>query len=189
MKSLLRTGVPSVFAFLSTALLSLGISGGPDYGGHKRKTPISVTGSYAGTFRSTVPTNSLGLFSVLIPTSGLGLGTVSLFVTGNAYTGTIQATADPDSKQITGFVNAGFNYIKTVESGTDSTGKTTFTTITVRAVATGEIDAVVKRSSTNRTLARLEGTALMTFDPASAFDFDLPPSISYTVLGFKQSNL
>src|SRR5438552_3697148 len=185
MKSLLGTGAPSVFAFLSIALLSMGISGGPVY---TRGGNLDVTGSYAGTLTPTVPNNSMGLFAVTIPKTGLGTGTLSIFVMGNAYVGTINATADPDRAKLTGFFNAGFNYIKTVESGVDKDGNVTFTQITVRAVATGSINAKIKASrTTSQSTARLNGLALVTFDPASAFDFGLPDSLTYKVIGFKQN--
>jgi hypothetical protein len=185
MKSLLRTGAPSVFVFICIALLSVGIHGGVPYG--RGTGSVNVVGNYAGTLTPTEPDNSMGLFGVNIPKTGLGTGTVSIFVTGNAYTGTIDGTADPDRAKLTAFMNAGFNYITTVPSGTDSNGHMTFTTTTVRAVATGTINGKIKASQTNsQSTARLNGSAIVTFDGASAFAFDLPPQINYKVVGFKQ---
>jgi hypothetical protein len=131
--------------------------------------------------------NSIGLFSVTVPRSGLGSGTVFLFANRSAYNGTMQATADPDSAAFTGYIDAGFNFVDTVPTGTDDKGNTTFTVITVRAVAAGRVDGSVKANPNglSRTSARLTGASLLQFNP----DFFGVGAITYELVGFKQTEL
>jgi hypothetical protein len=107
MKALLGALICLVFTMTQT----FAISGGP-WG---RPGQTAVTGTYAGAFvpplAGSPPAesdNSLGLFTVTIPKTGVGTGTIAIFRNGHFYSGTIQATADPDSARLYATLNATF---------------------------------------------------------------------------------
>lgn len=176
------------------------IKGGPDYG----TAQVSVTGTYAGVlaFSTRVPIdppnpdtpqptgmNSLGLFTLPIPKTGLANGTALLFEQGQIYTGTIQATGDPDSAKITGIISASFPYVFLVQTGENSvTHEPIFTSQSVIAQASGKLNAKVKANTRvgSASSARLKGTADMQFALTVNNPFD---EIIYSVIGFKQANL
>jgi hypothetical protein len=85
---------------------SYAISGGPFTG----PSHIPVTGTYSGIFKPSAKfspgSNSLGLFTMVIPSVGLADGTVVIFGAGLTYTGTIQASANPDNDGVTGVIDA-----------------------------------------------------------------------------------
>ena len=169
-----------------TSAQCFAVSGGPDYG---KGGTVRTTGIYAGVLYPLETVNSIGLFSVQVPRSGLGVGTVVLFANSSAYSGTMNATADPDSAVFTGFIDAGFNFVDAICTAncTDpDTTKRTVTTLTLRAVASGRIDGKVKATRTlSQTSARLSGTSLIRFNP----DFSGVGGRSYELVGFKQAEL
>jgi hypothetical protein len=128
--------------------------------------------------------NQLGLFSTTVPKTGLGTGTVLLFNQGNIYSGSIQATADPDSAKLTGIVTASFPYIILTETGEDSNHHPIFTPVTVVAVAAGKVDAKVKNKKGSSSV-RLTGTADVQFELTVNNPFD---EVIFNVVGFKQSS-
>ena len=162
----------------------LAVKGGPDYG---KGGDVRTTGTYAGVLYPTRSVNSIGLFSVVIPDAGLGSGTMFLFAHSSAYTGTIRATADPESAAFTGFIDAGFAFVDAVCTAncTDpDTTKRTVTTLTLRAVAAGRVDGTVKASRAfTQTAARLNGASLIQFNP----DFGGSGGLLYDLVGFKQT--
>jgi hypothetical protein len=166
-----------------TSAQCLAHKGGPIFGGSK----TSVTGTYAGVLLPSANSNSLAIFSLQLPQSGIGTGSLVIFDVGQIYTGTLQATGDPDTGRITGLIRATFPYIISVPDGTDSDGNPTFTTTTVVAVAAGTMKGRVKADSnfSGVTSARLKGTADVEFSLTVNNPFD---EIIYDIIGFKQSD-
>jgi hypothetical protein len=156
------------------------VKGGPGYGGGNVRT----TGTYAGVLYPIGANNSIGLFSVQIPRTGLGTGTAFLFANSNAYNGTMQGTADPDSAQFTGFIDVGFLFSRrTRTGGTDA--QPIFTIETLRAVGAGRVDGQIRNSGPrSRTVGRLVGTSLIEFNPVIE-----EPQLNYELIGFKQADL
>jgi hypothetical protein len=88
------------------------ISGGPF------PSPHPITGTYAGVFVPiptvldpgpppvTMTDNSLALFTLSVQKIGLASGTAAVFRNGINYTGSIQASADPDSAKLRGALTA-----------------------------------------------------------------------------------
>jgi hypothetical protein len=172
---------------------SFAIDGGPFGGGSQ----IAVTGTYSGIFIPVVvtlspgpppvtapPDNSLALFTISVPKTGLASGTVAIFRNGKAYPGTMTASADPDSGQISGVISA-------IHSQT-----VTDPNITVIFVfddlANGVLKAkVVPNTSTTSTAsARLRGAkSSITYTTGNAADpsGDSGGPIFYHIRGFKQS--
>lgn len=162
------------------------VKGGPDYG---TGGDVKTTGTYAGVLYPLDTVNSIGLFSVNIPRTGLGTGAVFLFANSSAYTGTMQATADPDSGAFTGFVDAGFPFVDaqcTANCTDPDLSKRTITILTLRAVASGRVDGRVKgNKSFSQASARLTGASLIQFNP----DFGGSGGMVYELVGFKQAEL
>ena len=148
----------------------------------------AITGTYAGVFMPTQRSNSLALFSLQLAQTGIGSGTLLIFDVGQLYTGTLQATGDPNRGRITGLIRATFPYIITVPSGTDSDGNPTFTTTTVVAVAAGTMQGKIKADNrfSGVTSTRVTGTADVQFSLTVNNPFD---EIIYDIIGFKQSSM
>jgi hypothetical protein len=174
---------------------SFAISGGPFSGpGH-----VEVTGTYAGVFVPTAvvvvldpgpppvtqtfpPDDSLALFTLKIPSTGLASGTAVIFRNGFFYDiGAIQGSADPDSAQLTGIINASLTV--NVESGIETVSEIFF--------ASGKFlntKIVAKRNNFSTSGTRIRGKASITYtavpdDPRG----DSGGPIDYKVRGFKQS--
>jgi hypothetical protein len=100
----------------------------------------------------------------------------------------MQASADPDSGKLSGYIDAGFNFIDTIATGVDKDGNPTFTVVTAKAQAAGGVNAHVKADtrSSGGVSTRLTGSSLIQFNPL----FGNPPEgIIYKVVGFKQASL
>src|ERR1043166_5135775 len=108
MNSRLKDRVLATLIFLCLALISVGISGGPDYGSNGN---ITITGNYSGVLTplpcsaatpsgSATPlpgrcgANSIGVFSISVPKSSSATGPMTVFNNGQAYTGTIEGAGD-----------------------------------------------------------------------------------------------
>jgi hypothetical protein len=176
-----------------TASQCFAISGGPIFG----TSGVSVTGTYAGVFvpRATVivldpgpppvtqtlpPDNSLALFSLSIPSTGIGSGTAVIFRNGITYTGTISASADPDSGVLSGGIN-----------GTATFTPTTTTMETFSATGEFQNTRITAGPTSTSSATRIKGKARITYiavppSPGSGGDSGGP--IRYRVHGFKQSN-
>jgi hypothetical protein len=171
---------------------SFAISGGP-FGGRGH---VQVTGTYAGVFFPAVvvidpgpppvtlpPDDSLALFTLSIPSTKLGSGTAVIFRNGFFYSGTVQASADPDSAQLSGVID----------------GSLTVTLVTIFGIqtqqdifyATGKFlntKIVAKKNNFSTSGTRIRGNASITYtavpdDPRG----DSGGPIDYKVKGFKQS--
>jgi hypothetical protein len=185
-----------------TASQTFAISGGP-FGSAK----LSPTGTYAGvmTFKKRVPLccgpanapvqcspdetpvvacsdqpigeNQLALFTVVVPKTGLATGMAVIFNQGQVYTGTIHATADPDTAKVKGIISASFPYVKLLPDGS---------TTTVDGQASGQVTARARASTTTftATSVRLTGTADIQFALTVNSPFD---EIKFKISGFKQS--
>jgi hypothetical protein len=171
-----------------TASQTFAISGGP-FGTPK----LSPQGTYAGvmTFKARVPvcdtppcpgqptgTNQLGLFTLVVPQTGLATGTAVFFNQGQIYSGTIQATADPQTAQVKGIISATFSYIIVLPDGS--------TTTTVDAQAAGKTTINVRASTTTFTAnsVLLGGQADIQFALTVNNPFD---EIKFHISGFKQA--
>jgi hypothetical protein len=179
----MRILLASLMCLVLTSAECFALKGGPVFGG----TKTSTTGTYAGVFMPTEARNSLAIFSLQIAQTGIGTGTLLIFDVGQIYSGTLQATGDPDKGKVTGLVRATFPYITTVPSGTDSDGHPTFTTTTVVATAAGTMQGKVKANNrfSGVTSTRLGGTADVEFSLTVNNPFD---EIIYDIIGFKQSS-
>lgn len=171
-----------------TVVQTFAISGGP-WGGRGQ---VSVTGTYAGVLVPLLvvvdpgpppvtlpPDNSLALFTMKIPQTGVGSGTIAVFRNGFTYSGTMTASADPDTAKLTAVVTA----IRQITVGD--------TTIVHFYEANGQFNGA-KLTSGERSSAtggvRIKGRASLTYqndagDPAG----DSGGPIQYRVRGFKQS--
>lgn len=152
------------FLFLN-AETSFAIPAGPEV-----STAGSVVGTYAGVLLPTGTTangaddsNTLGLFTASVPSTGLATGTVSIFVSGEAFTGTLDAFADPDSFEISGTITATYPYSVLVSTTTTSNGTTTTTvsTVDVQSILNGSLKASVVADSDPfaTSTERIQGTA------------------------------
>lgn len=141
------SGYP-LLAILVIAISSLGISGGPNYGGGK--TTVSVTGHYAGTLVPVSGSSNLGIFTVTIPQVGLATGDFTVFNAGRTFVGNLQGVADPTKASLYADLQA----IPVVTAG-----DTTVTTLNYHA--NGSLTATVTASGKALTLAstRLKGNA------------------------------
>ncbi len=203
-KSRIEHVAASTCGIFLLAALSLAISGGPDYG-----RAGSVAGTYAGVLNplsctaapSPTPTgrcgaNSIGVFALTVPKSGSSTGPFVVFDQGEAYVGTITATADPKNGKITGLFAGSFTYqsqvIDSVKTETSSTGVTTTTTtyktVTYSATASGGMKAKTVENLTRfgSSNVRLKGSADIQFSlTVNSVDDD----IAYVVHGYQQTRL
>jgi hypothetical protein len=165
------------------------IDGGP-WGGNNQ---VTVTGIYAGVLVPvpvtldpgpppvTTTDNSLALFTLVVPKVGLGNGTAAVFRNGLSYSGTIQASADPDSAKLTGIISTLFQ--ETVLITSTVTGVITYN-------ANGQfVNAHIKATIGSTTAARIRGQATLTYQTDNG-DPSIGNSggpITYKIRGFKQA--
>ena len=94
------------FVFLQTQ--SWALSGGP--GGSGTVAGGSLSGTYAGVLVPQVAivggSASIGLFTLVQPDSGLTTGTISVFVNGTGFTGTVSGVMDPKDGSFDGVIDA-----------------------------------------------------------------------------------
>lgn len=207
MKSGAKDSGIALLIVLCLALVSVGISGGPDYGSNGS---ITITGNYSGVLKpqpcttatpsaSATPlpgrcgANSIGIFNLSVPKSGSATGPMVVFNEGQAYTGTIEASADSINAKITGLFHGTFNFIQQVLSGTETTTdkdgnvtvKETFTSQSFAAQGVGQVNAKARTVVTGPTTAiRLKGKANVQFSLAVN---SIDDEIAYVVTGSKQS--
>ena len=165
-----------------TATESFAIDGGPNYGGGS----VTVTGTYAGVL-APIPTvldpgpppvtlkdNSLALFTLVIPKVGLGTGTAAVFRNGLSYSGTIQASADPDTAKLSGVIS------------------TSFTPPGANYKANGQFvhaHIVANTNTSSTATARIRGQASITYtNNAADPNGDSGGPIFYRIRGFKQAS-
>jgi hypothetical protein len=171
----LKNSATPLIGILVVAYLSLGISGGPNYGGGGS---ITLTGQYAGTLRGELNSNAIGLFTLTVGVTGLSTGDFVLFTAdqnGITYNGGIQAVADPTNKTITGLVHAIATRTSIVEDAV---------TVITTGVADGSLEAKVKAKSAFR--KSLKGMA--TVRERAAADEFAGPEQKFTVKGILQTS-
>jgi hypothetical protein len=192
-----------IYVFMTSQTFAL--SGGPRFG----NGTVLVSGLYSGVLEGVTetnsatqgppipgdpvtdpnatgtPSNAIGLFSLTVPNVGLATGTFLLFANGRVFTGTIDASGDPDSGEIKGILQGTFNF--SLSNGTES--------VAVTASAVGRIDALVRANQGlfAISLARLEGTADLGInfglvDPAT-LEPVIDRTITFDVVGFKQAEI
>ena len=198
---------PLLLCYAFTATQCFAISGGPNYGGNNA---VDVIGAYSGVIvgttesdTSTNPTipgdatgtsvgntttsSALGLFDLTVPGVSTATGAFLLFAGGQVYTGTIAASADPDTGKLQGVLQG------TDEITINTVGTTgTTTTQTVDATADGLINANIRATaSTSSTSARLTGTAILEINygqvNAATFEPIISQTITFAVSGFQQT--
>ena len=175
------------------------ISGGPIYPGSK----TSVVGTYAGVLSpafcaepnpANCPAlNSIGVFSLAVPSTGNGTGAFTMFARGRVFTGTITASADPNSAQVHGILQASYNF-NLQRTELDENGQPHVVSIPVTATINGPVNAKIT-NSTSRAAAtsaiRLTGDATMFvnggFVSGSTGEPIIEATLSLKVNGFKQS--
>ena len=176
------------------------ISGGPVYPGSK----TSVVGTYAGVLTpafcaepnpANCPAlNSIGVFSLAVPDTGNGTGAFTMFARGRVFTGTITASADPNSAQVHGILQASYNF-NLQRTELDENGQPHVVSIPVTATVNGPVDAKIT-NSTGRAAAssaiRLTGDATMFvnggFVNGRTGEPIIDATLSLKVNGFKQSS-
>jgi hypothetical protein len=172
-----------------TASECFAISGGPVFGGSQ----VSVTGTYAGVFVPvpqvldpgpppvTFTDMSFALFTLNVPKVGLATGTVAIFRNGNAYTGDIQASADPDSAVVSGVISA----IRTqAVPGTD----TTLVSLDfANGILKAKAAAIGNLSSSTSVRLRGKKSSITYTTTSSDSSGDSGGPIFYKIRGFKQS--
>ncbi len=191
----MKTLLASLMCGLLTTLQCFAIDGGP-WG---NVSIVQVTGVYAGVFLpagivldpNPPPViqyddpDSIALFTLRVPQQGLATGTALIVRQGFVYTGTVTASADPDSATLQGIFNAEFTQDR--ESGT--------VTVTEHYEANGSFKntkIVASTAVTRVTTARIRGTANITFRPGVNGDpntGDSGGAVPYKVRGFKQAEL
>ena len=201
---------PMLLCYVLTTAQTFALSGGPVFGSAR----VVTTGIYAGVLQGLeetdsttngpaipgdpvatppsattgTPSNALGLFSLNVPTTMLATGAFMLFADGEIFSGTINASADPDSGQLKGLLEGTFNFTLNTQ---DSTGAVTGTAITATAV--GNITAQIRASNalTATSLARLTGTSTLDVSFGQIDTGTLAPIvariITFNVTGFKQA--
>ncbi len=168
MKFTLKNSAYPLIAIVATAYLSLGISGGPNYGASKRF--VNVVGSYAGVLEPVAVPNNLGIFTLVVPQVGLATGTFSIFSGGTTFAGTISAVANPNKRSVRG----AFESSAIADASTSPPH------------ADGSLNAFIRPSRggiSSVSSTRLTGTAHVTTTVGVT-----KTDIDYTVDGFKQSN-
>ena len=171
------------------------IAGGPEFGSGR----VRVTGTYAGVFVPiptildpgpppvTLTDNSLALFTLKIAREGLAKGTVAIFRNGKAYTGDLQASADPDSGAVSGVISAIHTQTVTLPGG-DGTSTVTFV---FNNLANGVLKAKVaaSNSTSSSSSVRLRGKQSSISYTTGSTDpsGDSGGPIFYKIHGFKQS--
>ena len=209
----MKSVFPLLLCYVFMTAQTYAISGGPVFGGGN----VTTTGIYSGVIQGTeesdtptgtteppipgdpvpndptggtggTPSNALGLFTLNVPTTLLAAGTFILFADGEIFTGTINASVDPDNGQLKGLLEGTFDLNITTFN---ATGDPTTTAVTASAV--GRINARVTASNSfsATSLARLAGTANLDVSFGLIDVNTLMPivarSITFTVTGFKQS--
>lgn len=167
----------SLLCYVLFASQCFALKGGPFDGGGGQ---VATTGTFAGVLLPQPESfaNSIGLFTAIFPETGLGTGTLVIFQTGQTYVGTVQGLVDPKGGVVRALLYATFPYVTTVPSGVDDKGNQTFETVTVIAVASGQLIGKLTRSS------RVTGTADVQF---SLTVNNVNSEVTYDVFGFKQA--
>lgn len=110
-----------------------------------------------------------------------------LFADGEIFSGTINASADPDTGKLTGVLEATFNFTLSVFNGS------AFVSTAVSASAVGRLNAKIgsDTSPTAVATARLTGTASLDISFGQVSATTLAPvvarTITFDVMGYQQS--
>ena len=200
--------LPVLLCYVLSASQMYAVSGGPVF-----SSGVSPVGSYSGviegitetddlsasappipgdplgggTTSDTTPSNALGLFDLTVPSIGLAAGTFVLFEDGIVFTGTIQASANPNSDKLIGILQASFTFMLTTFNDTGNAVVTT-----TAATAVGQINAkVVGANDSATSLGSLTGTANLDVSFGEVDPSTLEPiiarSTTFNVIGIKQS--
>ncbi len=182
------------FVFLQTQTWAL--SGGPYSSSAAGGT---LTGTYAGVL---VPVaapvvgaaTSIGLFTLTQPDSGFATGTISVFVNGTAFSGTINGVMDPSNGNFNGIIDATSTFTVTIFVPGQN-GAVTPQSFAVSAQ--GSLVAQAATSTDQNLFAitasnsiRLEGTAILDifFQIANDGTPIVTQTTEFAVDGFKQSD-
>lgn len=183
-----------LMAFVFLQVQTWALSGGP-YG--SEVSGGTLTGTYAGVL---VPQDvvaggsaSIGLFTLVQPDAGLTTGTISVFVNGAAFSGSIQGVMDPKDGAFNGVIDAASTFqIPVVVPGSNPVQ-----TVNTNVFAQGNMEADVSVdpepsdfSTIATTPSRIEGEASV--DVFYQVDANGTPVVTQTALydvsGFKQSD-
>ena len=172
------------------------VSGGPDYGGGG----LNVVGTYAGVMQgvfdptSPASSNSIGVFSIGVQPAGLATGSFIMFSRGRAFTGSINAVADPESASLKGLLDARYNY-NLQRTQLDENGQPVVVSIPVTSTANGPITAKIttpRRVVAAISATRVTGEATLSisggFVSGTTGEQLIQSVLSLAVSGFKQSN-
>ncbi len=196
--------LPILLCYVLMTTQVYAISGGPVFGG----SDLNPVGTYSGVINVTkeldnddpvvdpvtgnlVPSevtdvNAIGLFDLGVPSTSVATGSFLLFVDGVVYTGTITASVNPDSDQLSGIVQGTFGFT----ISTQSFGVTTVTTTDVTALANGKITAGISGTAQGATASALiTGSSTINVDDTGLTNgqFHIDRTLNCTVSGFRQS--
>ncbi len=184
------------FVFLQTQTWAL--SGGPFDSG----TAVggTLTGTYAGVLVPEVApgvgvATSIGLFTLAQPDSGFATGTISVFVNGAAFNGTITGVMDPGTGAFSGILDVASTFQVTFSvPGANGAVQLVSFPVLGQGSLTAEVAPSSDRfqfSTTASSALRIEGTAILDV----FFDIDgatgtpiITQTTSFSVDGFKQSD-
>ncbi|CAN5500695.1 hypothetical protein BH18VER1_BH18VER1_07720 [soil metagenome] len=185
----------ALFASLLSLLLGsaqcFALKGGPDYSGGGANIVGTYSGVLRGLFDPTNPasSNTIGIFTLGVPQTGNGTGNFLMFARGRTFTGTIDASADPDKATVTGVVSATYDYtLQALNNEGD------LVSIPVTAIVNGPINAKASSNSRNIYAAAsvlLRGDATLYISGGRVTNEGDPfinEIVALTVSGFKQSN-
>ena len=151
-------------------------------------TDPSIPGDATGISVGGATTSSaLGLFDLTVPGVSTATGAFLLFASGQVYTGTISASADPDTGKLQGVLQGADNFSVSTEDGTGAVVQ-----VPISATADGLINANIRATaSSSNTTARLTGTAVLEISFGGVNPNTFAPIISQTinfnVSGFQQT--
>ena len=175
----------------------LAVSGGPNYGGGS----LNVVGTYAGVMQGIFdPTNagssnSIGVFSIGVQEAGLATGRFIMFSRGRAFSGSINAVANPQDASLKGLLDARYNY-NLQRTQLDENGRPVVVSIPITSTANGPIEgkiATPRQALTSISATRVTGEATLFisggFVSGSTGEQLVQSVLSLAVSGFKQSNV
>ncbi len=196
--------LPILLCYVLMTTQVYAISGGPVFGG----SDLNPVGTYSGVINVTkeldnddpvvdpvtgnlVPSevtdvNAIGLFDLSVPSTNVATGSFLLFVDGVVYTGTITASVNPDSDQLSGIVQGTFGFT----ISTQEFGVTTVTTTEVTALANGQITAGISGTTQGaNSSALITGASTINVDDSGLVNglFHTDRTLNCTVSGFRQS--
>ena len=173
----------------------LAVKGGPEYGSGRGSLVGTYAGVMQGVFDPTNPgsSNSIGVFSLGVQEAGLASGRFIMFSRGRAFTGSINAAADPENATLKGLLDARYDY-NLQRTQLDEDGNPVVVSIPITSTVNGPIDAKIVAprqviSAISATRVTGEATLFISggFVSGTTGEQLIQSVLSLAVSGFKQS--